>query len=109
MVIGSEQRSEARRVPRRPELLHIRVRAGLEGRMLDCTTRSVHVATLMRLLPGRKCSLSWPALDTVPSASGIVLRCNVGLIDPHLGVQYHAVIILDGAVPFLREAATQDG
>jgi hypothetical protein len=104
-----ERRRLARGVPHSTALRDARIRAGKEARIIDCSPAGVRLASLMRLMPGRRCTVTWPGVEGAPSASGVIVRSCVGRLDTQSGIEYQAAIGFDGEALFLREAATQSG
>jgi hypothetical protein len=109
LVTTIERRTHRRWTPNRPELTGVRIRAGSDAVVLNCSPQGAKLATLMRLLPGRPCVLAWPAMDGTHPVSGLVIRCGVGKLDATHGVWYHAAVRFDGPAEFLRVAATHTG
>jgi hypothetical protein len=90
-------------------LVTVRIRAGTDARVIDCSGGSAYLSSFMRLLPGRRCVLAWPAIEGSPMISGIVVRSAVGELHAERGIVYHAAVKFDTRVQFLREPDTQVG
>ena len=108
-VVTVERRAEQRWIPRTPELSAARIRPGSEAQVLNCSTCGLFVSTPMRLLPGRRCTVAWPAMRGTPAVTGAVVRSEVGKLDAKAGVSYHAAVQIDGPASFLREHDTRVG
>jgi hypothetical protein len=109
VIARSERRQAFRATPGVPELQRVRIRAGPEVTALDYSELGVCVASALRLLPGRPCTVMWPALEGTPSASGVIVRSTVGKLDAAKGVLYHAAIRFSQPAAFLGVAATREG
>jgi hypothetical protein len=103
-----ERRRKPRWIPRAAALADARIRAGSAARILNCSEDGIQLSTSMRLLPGRRCTIAWPAVDGQPAAPGAIVRCSVGRITDE-GIAYHAAVRLDAAAAFLREDDTRGG
>lgn len=109
MSARHDRRRAARARPATPELQQVRIRAGPEATVLDYSEGGVRLASTMRLLPGRACTLSWTGIPGAPSTSGPIVRSTVGRIDATRGVLYHAAVAFAQPVSFLRAPTTQQG
>lgn len=108
MVNHGERRAALRWTPEKSALADVRIRAGAPAEVIDCSMAGIRLATSMRLMPGRRCTLAWPSAEGRPSVAGAVVRCDVGRLAAE-GVRYHAAIQFDSLVGFLREADTPSG
>jgi hypothetical protein len=104
-----ERRREARWRPEDVAVGRVRIRAGTEAALIDCSSTGVLISTSMRLLPGRRCVLAWPHAPGTPSAGGAIVRSSVGRLDAQTGVHYHAAVQFDTPAPFLRVVGAQGG
>jgi hypothetical protein len=108
-VSGGERRGAQRWTPGIHDLVRVRVRAGTEATVLNCSMAGACLTTTMRLPPGRRCILTWPAVHGVPSVAGAVVRSMVGKLDAKHGALYHVGIKFDAPARFLWELDSQRG
>ncbi|MGE3843132.1 MAG: hypothetical protein AB7I50_16280 [Vicinamibacterales bacterium] len=109
VVTASERRADPRRPPPNADLATIRFQLGAEAGVIDYSPKSVAVVTAMRLHPGRRCVVCWPALHGRPALSATVVRTIVDEIHPVRGLRYRAALRFDEAADFLWERTTPDG
>lgn len=107
MTKTSEERRRTRRTRREAEANpSVRFLAGGDATVLDHSEQGLLVASTTRLLPGRRCLVSWPGH---PPRAAVVVRSLVGRLDANGSIVYHVAIEFEDLAPGARETATRHG
>jgi len=109
MVNLNERRTDQRLPPSHTSLATVRFQLGAEAGVIDYSPSGVAVITTMRLHPGRRCVVCWPALHGRPTLPATVVRTEVDEIHPERGLRYKSALRFDQAADFLWERATPRG
>ncbi len=103
----SEERRRTRRTRRAEDAgPSVRFLAGGDAIVLDHSERGLLVASTARLVPGRRCLVSWPGH---PPRAAIVVRSLVGRLDANGSIVYHVAIEFEDIAAVAREESTRHG
>jgi hypothetical protein len=107
MTRASEERRRTRRTRRAEEAgPSVRFLAGGDATVLDHSDRGLLVASTTRLLPGRRCFVTWPGH---PPRAAVVVRSLVGRLNANGSVVYHVAIEFEDIATEARERTTHHG